>query len=883
MKKHSLLAIFTVLLIVSAFSLHAQVGISPDGSTPDPSAMLEVKSTDKGLLIPRMTTTQRTGISNPADGLLVYDVTTHSFWYYKNTLWTDLGDLSKWSLTGNAGTNPAINFIGTTDNVALKLKVNNIQSGIIDPATRNVSFGYTSLIPNTTGTANTAFGDSALSHIDVGYNNTALGASALHSDSYGYENTAIGSKAIYSNVTGSNNTAIGISAMYNTKLGNNNIAIGWGALFGNVLGNNNVAIGTSAGSNSIGSNNLFLGHNSGLFEQGSDKLYIANSSTTTPLIWGDFSNSLLNINGKLGIGTANPLNKLHIVATADPLRLEGLQTRANNDFLVVDAAGIVSKCTGGVGWALTGNAGTNPVTDFIGTTDNKSLNFRVSNNKSGSIDPGNGNTSFGYQALDNIMAGYGITNTAFGEQAMHMNTEGEQNTAAGWGAMYSNSAGCNNVAFGVQALYSNDNGHYNTAIGDEAMFTNSSGNENTALGISALFSNISGEVNTAVGAYALSNNEYGTGNVAIGNWAGASESGSNKLYINNQPRGSEQNDRNKSLIYGVFGADPANQRLTINGRVGIGTVTPNSALEIKSSNAVVSGLGSVRLSGNNSTERFEGVSNSGVCFQGQRSRGTVESPQVVQNDDQIVALTARGYDGTSFPVTTGSSASLVAFATETYSSTSHGSAWKFLTTANGTTTATERMRVEQSGIVGIGTTSPATSAILDVSSTTKAFLPPRMTLLQIVDIDDPVAGLVAYDTDDSTLVFFNGEHWINMLTQECMPEPTQANAGEGQLITQGNTATLQANTPVFGNGQWQIISSDDLCYLSSYSDPNATLINGGLYCNNIVLAWNINSVCGMTSDSVIISFFYDCGCSLKVKHSAGNVAPVNKIVDYGTV
>ena len=52
--------------------LTAQVGINTDGSDPDASAILDIKSTDKGLLIPRMTTTQRNDINAPRTGLMIY-------------------------------------------------------------------------------------------------------------------------------------------------------------------------------------------------------------------------------------------------------------------------------------------------------------------------------------------------------------------------------------------------------------------------------------------------------------------------------------------------------------------------------------------------------------------------------------------------------------------------------------------------------------------------------------------------------------------------------------------------------------------------------------------------------------------------------------------
>lgn len=82
------------MLLVStiiSFNIFAQnVGINDDNSSPNTSAMLDVQSTTKGMLIPRMTITQRTAISNPATGLLVFDTNNNSFWFFDETAWTEL-------------------------------------------------------------------------------------------------------------------------------------------------------------------------------------------------------------------------------------------------------------------------------------------------------------------------------------------------------------------------------------------------------------------------------------------------------------------------------------------------------------------------------------------------------------------------------------------------------------------------------------------------------------------------------------------------------------------------------------------------------------------------------------------------------------------------
>jgi hypothetical protein len=74
------------------------------------------------------------------------------------------------------------------------------------------------------------------------------------------------------------------------------------------------------------------------------------------------------------------------------------------------------------------------------------------------------------------------------------------------------------------------------------------------------------------------------------------------------------------------------------------------------------------------------------------------------------------------------------------------------------TNDTERMRIDGSGNVGIGGTANA-AAILDAASTTKGFLPPRMTTAQRDAISTPPAGLVIYNTSTNVLNFYNGSAW----------------------------------------------------------------------------------------------------------------------------
>ncbi|MES2797678.1 MAG: hypothetical protein V4683_17045 [Bacteroidota bacterium] len=83
-------ALLIILIFLSAKFSYSQVGINANGALPDPSAMLDVSSTTKGMLVPRMTSGQRTGIASPAKGLLVFDNETSSFWYYNGSTWSNL-------------------------------------------------------------------------------------------------------------------------------------------------------------------------------------------------------------------------------------------------------------------------------------------------------------------------------------------------------------------------------------------------------------------------------------------------------------------------------------------------------------------------------------------------------------------------------------------------------------------------------------------------------------------------------------------------------------------------------------------------------------------------------------------------------------------------
>jgi hypothetical protein len=329
--KNSIYFIVLCFLMGSILPIYAQkenVGIGT--TNPDQSAALEISSTSKGLLMPRMPLQKRLEIQNPAKGLIVYqtDMLT-GFYYFDGVQWKSLNEnISEksvsgidgdWTLLGNSGLNASINFIGTTDNTDLVFKANSVKSGTLDvngttlfgyasgfnyntvssTYDENSAFGAYTLFNNSRGAGdlgskNTAMGYDAMRSNTTGYYNVALGRYALRANTFGHHNVALGGDVLASNTEGNFNMGIGWGSLFFNTIGNNNLAIGANALNA-ATGNNNTALGSNAGMSATGSSNVFIGYQAGINETASEKLYISNSLTNTPLVYGDFATKYLAV------------------------------------------------------------------------------------------------------------------------------------------------------------------------------------------------------------------------------------------------------------------------------------------------------------------------------------------------------------------------------------------------------------------------------------------------------------------------------------------------------------------------------------------------------------------------------------------------------------
>jgi hypothetical protein len=114
--------ILSALLTVNLFVI-AQVGIGT--KTPEPSAMLEVKATNKGILIPRMTLTQRNAIKSPANSLMIYQTdNTPGYYYYASNSWTRIANGNSSGGASNTFTAP-LTLTGTTVSIPQANATNN--------------------------------------------------------------------------------------------------------------------------------------------------------------------------------------------------------------------------------------------------------------------------------------------------------------------------------------------------------------------------------------------------------------------------------------------------------------------------------------------------------------------------------------------------------------------------------------------------------------------------------------------------------------------------------------------------------------------------------------------------------------------------------------
>jgi hypothetical protein len=172
-------------------------------------------------------------------------------------------------------------------------------AGYTNTAAENTFLGAYAGYSNNGGGSNTFVGKDAGYKNVTGYANTFVGREAGYENT-GTWNTFVGYQAGPANTSGQYNTFLGADAGQSNTIGSENTFLGAYAGATNT-GSGNTFVGRHAGGDNEGTRSVFIGYQAGYHEQGSEKLYVENSDAATPLIYGEFDNRILSLDGKVGV------------------------------------------------------------------------------------------------------------------------------------------------------------------------------------------------------------------------------------------------------------------------------------------------------------------------------------------------------------------------------------------------------------------------------------------------------------------------------------------------------------------------------------------------------------------------------------------------------
>ncbi|MBL7732140.1 MAG: hypothetical protein JNM88_13245 [Chitinophagaceae bacterium] len=297
----------TILLLLAVSCLFIReaaaqsISINNTGAAPDPKSMLDISSTTKGVLIPRMTQAERDAIGTPPTGLLLFNTSSNSFQYYGGSAWVNITNsgivtgipnkvprfLGLWGLTNGImmddGTGVSVNTTNTLANSSAIFDIASTTKGMLVP--RMTSANRTTIL------------------------NPATGLLVYDTDLSGF---MFYNGSVWTNIGGSasSNWSINGNDIYNNNTGNVGIGTNVPAV--------RLAVDSSIMVDQANSNQGFLDKSSLYF--GSDKKvgivrsFLTGSSGRNGM--GFFTNNTrrmtIDSTGQVGIGTINPLQTLHV-------------------------------------------------------------------------------------------------------------------------------------------------------------------------------------------------------------------------------------------------------------------------------------------------------------------------------------------------------------------------------------------------------------------------------------------------------------------------------------------------------------------------------------------------------------------------------------------
>jgi hypothetical protein len=362
------------------------------------------------------------------------------------------------------------------------------------------------------------------------------------------------------------------------------------------------------------------------------------------------------------------------------------------------------------------------------------------------------------------------SNVFQGVNAGSRNTTGQGNVFQGFQAGFRNTTGFNNIFQGNNAGPTNTTGSSNFFQGSNSGNSNTTGSNNFFQGVNAGYSNTSGSNNIYKGVNAGFSATTGGNNIAIGFQAArffgsgsdANTIFNNSIFLGYQTRALADNQTNQIVIgYNVVGlgsnttviGNTGTTQTHLHGNLTLGlTNTPNARM-------VVTGSGN---------------SDSGWTAQFHNNTGS-NNALMIRDDGKIGIRTASPTNTLHVLSLLGNSA------IATFSGANNDRGLVIGTFLTNTTDAgvyfnaqtatgpqldfqingTSAIRVHNNRNVAIGNTNPNVTAQLDVDSTTRGFLPPRLTTSQRNLITTPATGLQIYNTTDNVMQHYNGTSWVN--------------------------------------------------------------------------------------------------------------------------
>jgi hypothetical protein len=462
--KTFIIPLLVCLLVILPTGLWAQsVSLNTDGSEAHASAILDVKSTSKGMLVPRMTSAERSGIVNPALGLLVFDTDRNTFWFYDDNAWVEIisnpgGGLN----TGMTLSNATLELTDAGGTLSTDLSPL-IDDADADPANELQNWGNLPGIPS-----------------DIADGDDVNDADADPTNELQNWNNLPG---IPSDIVDGDDVNDGDADPTNE--------IQTLSIAGNVISLNN-----GGGAVTLGTQTLV---------QDADqdtKIQVEESADEDKIRFDLAGNEKMvlrrNPNGHAMLELNLGLSNIFIGQNSGGSNTVGTGNTVVGSYSMINNT--VGSDNTAIGWeALSLNTGTSNTATGSGALKSNTT--------------GLGNTANGVDALQKNTTGE--FNTGIGWGALFFNTLGERNTALGHGALWFNTTGDYNTAIGSDALEANQTGQRITAIGFEALNVNTV-SDNTALGYKALRGNTTGLENTAAGFEALHGNTTNDKNTAFG-------------------------------------------------------------------------------------------------------------------------------------------------------------------------------------------------------------------------------------------------------------------------------------------------------------------------------------------------------------------------------